>query len=250
MQIIDARIQSTSFRPRSEPVDTLVLHYTALDRDASLRVLRTGAVSAHYVLDMDGTAYRILENHEVAFHAGLSRWRGRPRVNERSIGVEIVNRDGNQHPYPAAQIEALIALCRRIVGENPRIEPANVVGHSDVAPKRKVDPGRLFPWRTLAEAGIGRWPFDAAPEPVGTPAAIQALLEKCGYPAPHAYGTRGQTLVFVADPGRPPPGVTNVVRVETADILRAFMLRFRPERADGPPDPTAMGRLRRLAAVA
>jgi N-acetylmuramoyl-L-alanine amidase len=249
LKIIDARIQSESCKPRTAAVDTLVLHYTALDLEKSLAVLRRGAVSAHYVLAEDGSAYKILENDEVGFHAGLSTWRGRPQVNERSIGIEIVNPDGNANAYPRPQIDALIALCRKVLAENPQIAPQNVVGHSDVSPKRKIDPGRRFPWKRLAQAGIGLWPSAAVPKAVGTPAEIQALLESCGYPAPHAYGTQGAKFVYVSDPLNPPAGVSGVVRVEPPDILRAFQLRFQPENASGTADRITMGRLRKLASL-
>ncbi len=149
LKIEEARIQSTSFRPRVGAVDTLVLHYTALDLDASLRVLRNRGVSVHWVLAEDGRAFRILNDHEVGFHAGLSSLRGKKSVNERSIGIEIVNLDGNENEYPPAQVDGLIELCKKILADNPGIPARNVVGHSDVAPKRKVDPGKNFPGKRL-----------------------------------------------------------------------------------------------------
>lgn len=249
LQIKDARIQSASFHARKQAVDTLVLHYTALDLAASLKVLRTGTVSVHYVLAEDGTAHKILEDKEVGYHAGLSTWRGKPRVNERAIGIEIVNLDGNVHPYPPAQINALIDLIKKILAAQPLILPSNIVGHSDIAPKRKVDPGKLFPWKLLADAGIGLWPDGAAPEPVGSKAALQTLLAQCGYPAPHAYGEKNGSFVVLSDPANPPPGVTNVVRVTTQDILRAFQLRYLPANADGKITPLAMGMVKKLASM-
>jgi N-acetylmuramoyl-L-alanine amidase len=248
LTINNARIRSNSFRPRTEPVDTLVLHYTALDLATSLRVLRDQGVSAHYVLAEDGTAYRILEDNEVAYHAGVSMWRGKTGVNARSIGVEIVNLDGNEYEYPAVQIAALIELCRMILERNPGISPGNVVGHSDVAPKRKVDPGAKFPWQQLADAGIGRWPTDIREEPVGTAPEIQSLLEACGYPKEHAYGMKGEGFTYVADPGNPPADVTKVVRVSTQDILEAFQLRYQPGNVTGAATTATMGMLRTLAA--
>jgi N-acetyl-anhydromuramyl-L-alanine amidase AmpD len=251
LRIRNARIASASFGPRSERVDTLVLHHTALDLAASLKVLREGNVSVHYVLAEDGTVYKLLEDDEVGWHAGLSMWRGRPNVNARSIGIEIVKLDGNLHPYRRAQVAALIELCGLILRRHPGIEPRNVVGHSDIAPKRKVDPGRRFPWQRLAEAGIGRWPAGAVPEPVGTPAEVQALLEACGYPPPHAYGrheARG-AYVFVPDADHPPAGVAAIERVATADIVRAFQLHYQPSVLAGRATAHTMGLLRRLAAM-
>jgi len=249
LTIKNARIQSTSFRPRTETVDTLVLHFTALDLESSLRILRYGDVSSHYVLGEDGIAWKILEDNEVAWHAGLSMWGGRPNVNGRSIGVEIVNLDGNTRDYPAAQIAALIELCTQIIAQNPGISPRKVVGHSDIAPRRKDDPGRKFPWKELAEAGIGLWPETAQDELVGTPQQIQSLLEDCGYPQEHAYGIRDGGYVSFSDSVNPPAGVSNVVRVATADILAAFQLRFQPESVTGIATPATMGRLRRLSAM-
>lgn len=247
LRIKNARIQSASFWPRTETIDTLVLHFTALDLKSSLRILRYGGVSAHYLLAEEGTVYRILEEEEVGWHAGLSMWCGKTGVNERSIGIEIVNLDGNSRDYPAAQIEALIELCGRIIAGNPGITPHNVVGHSDIAPKRKDDPGVKFPWKRLAEAGIGLWPTTTQDEPVGDPPRIQALLEACGYPKEHAWGIRDGACVYVADPTNPPVGVSKVVRVETTDILRAFQLRFQPGSATGIANPATMGILRKLA---
>ena len=266
LNIQNARIQSSSFHARTQVVDTLVLHYTEIDLAASLKVLRTGAVSVHYVLAEDGTAHKILEDNEVGYHAGLSTWHGQPRVNERSIGIEIVNLDGNLHAYPAVQINALIALIKTVLAAHPQIKPGNIVGHSDIAPKRKVDPGKLFPWTKLADAGIGFWPVGAAAavSPAGaatapattaptasTPseAAAEALLTQCGYPAPHAYGESDGKFVYVPDAAHPPAGVTNVVRVTTADILKAFQLRYTPGQADGKLTPQTLGLLKQLAAM-
>jgi len=249
LTIQNARIQSASFRPRTETVDTLVLHFTALDLESSLRILRYGDVSSHYVLAEDGTVYQILEDYEVGWHAGLSMWRGKPGVNGRSIGIEIVNLDGNTIDYPAAQIAALIELCTAIIARNPGISPRNVVGHSDIAPRRKDDPGRKFPWKELAEAGIGLWPASIEAEPVGTLQQIQSLLESCGYPKEHAYGIRDGAYVSLSDPENPPVGVSNVVRVMTPDILRAFQLRFQPDSATGIATPETMGMLRKLSVM-
>jgi N-acetyl-anhydromuramyl-L-alanine amidase AmpD len=249
LEIRDARIQSGSYGQRSQPVDTLVLHYTALDLEASLRVLRHRGVSAHYVLAEDGVAYKLLENHEVAWHAGVSMWRGRRNVNARSIGIEIVNLDGNSHDYPPAQVAALVELCHHVLAQNPGIRPRDIVGHSDVAPRRKVDPGSRFPWQALAAQGVGLWPAEPAMPQDASEAERQALLQACGYAHPHGYGTRGDSFVFVDDPDSPPPGVSRVVRVATRDILRAFQQHYLPATASGEPTPATIGVLRALAAM-
>jgi N-acetylmuramoyl-L-alanine amidase len=199
-------------RPEGTVVDILVLHYTELPLQESLDVLsdegREGRVSAHYVLAEDGTAYRLVPEECVAWHAGRSHWRGREALNATSIGIEIVNLHGDRHDYPAQQIAALIELCRAILARHPAIEPRNVVGHSDIAPQRKIDPGRRFPWKTLADAGIGLWPRSD-----GRPLFGELLpgLQRYGYAPP--------------------------VAVPPREIVKAFQRHFRPARVDGMADP-------------
>jgi N-acetylmuramoyl-L-alanine amidase len=204
-------LPSPNHAARQSAVDVLVLHYTELPLDESLKVLRDGGranrVSAHYVVAEDGVVYRLVPEDRVAWHAGRSYWRGREALNGSSIGIEIVNLHGDRHDYPDGQIAALVELCRDIIGRHPAIEPRNVVGHSDIAPKRKVDPGLRFPWAKLAEGGVGLWPRpDAAP--LG--GDIQVALQRFGYPP--------------------------AVDVTTADIVASFQRRFRPAKADGSVD--------------
>jgi N-acetylmuramoyl-L-alanine amidase len=201
-------LPSPNHAARQSAVDVLVLHYTELPLDESLKVLRDdkrpNRVSAHYVLAEDGTAYRLVPEDRVAWHAGRSYWRGHEALNGTSIGIEIVNLHGDRHDYPDVQIAALVELCRDIIGRHPAIEPRNVVGHSDIAPKRKVDPGLRFPWAKLAASGIGLWPRPGA-APLG--GDMQAALQRFGYP---------------------PAG-----DVTTADIVASFQRRFRSAKADG-----------------
>jgi N-acetylmuramoyl-L-alanine amidase len=207
-------LPSPNQAPRIEPVDVLVLHYTELPLKESLDILRDAArplrVSAHYVLAEEGTVYRLVPEACVAWHAGRSHWRGRDLLNGSSIGIEIVNLHGDRHDYPPAQIAALIALCHEIIARHPAIAARNVVGHSDVAPKRKIDPGLRFPWATLAQAGIGLWPRCGAAPVEGD---VQAALQRFGYPAPD-------------EPHD----------LEASDIIASFQRRFRPGRADGVAD--------------
>lgn len=171
-------------RPAGATIDTLVLHYTGMtSAAAAIDRLRDPAasVSSHYVVDEDGTVVRLVPEDAMAFHAGLSCWRGRERLNEVSVGIEIVN-PGHEHgyrPFPAAQMDAVAALCRAILGRHP-IPARNVVAHSDIAPNRKQDPGELFPWRWLAGHGVGLWPGpdgDQAPDPESALAAIGYRLD-------------------------------------------------------------------------
>ncbi|MBS0547046.1 MAG: N-acetylmuramoyl-L-alanine amidase [Proteobacteria bacterium] len=202
----------------ADPVDILVLHYTELPLKESLDILsddkREGRVSAHYVLDLDGTAYRLVPEGRTAWHAGRSYWRGREALNATSIGIEIVNLHGDRHDYPPAQVSALIELCTGILSRHPAIEPRNVVGHSDIAPQRKIDPGRRFPWKTLAEAGIGLWPRPGARPLDGD---FQAGLQRFGYTPP--------------------------IAVPPREIVKAFQRRFRPAQVDGMADPETRARL-------
>ena len=247
MRHIEAPLRSASCRPRSEAIDTLVLHYTELDLQQSLAILCDGPVSVHWLLDVDGTAYRLVDEELVAYHAGLSMWRGRKAVNERSAGIEIVNLNGNHHPYPEQQIAALIALCEDILARHRGIAAAGVVGHSDIAPKRKVDPGILFPWRRLAAAGIGLWPEAERVKAGDRAADVLRLLQRCGYPPPHGYGWKDSlpALFALGEPVR--PDRDEVVWVEEADLIAAFQRRFRPRQVDGIADGETLALLRGLA---
>jgi N-acetylmuramoyl-L-alanine amidase len=188
-----------------------VLHYTELPLRESLDVLtdasRPTRVSAHYLIAENGTIHQLVPESRVAWHAGRSWWRGREALNGTSIGLEIVNLWGDTNEYPAPQVAALIELCHRIREHHPAIVPRNIVGHSDIAPRRKIDPGTCFPWRTLAEAGIGLWPRSADRFLEGD---IQPALQQFGYM---------------------PPG-----EVPAEEIVKAFQRHFRPSRIDGVAD--------------
>jgi N-acetylmuramoyl-L-alanine amidase len=211
MKVIERPSPNNASRPAGAEIDLLVLHYTELPLAESLHVLTDPArplrVSSHYVLAEDGTLYRLVPEERAAWHAGRSYWRGREALNGSSIGIEIVNLHGDRHDYPEQQVEALIEQCRAIIARHPAIVPRNVVGHSDVAPQRKIDPGLRFPWQTLAAAGIGLWPTPGAAPVEGD---IHEALQRFGYP---------------------PPG-----EVEGPEIVKAFQRRFRPARVDGEAD--------------
>lgn len=155
-------LPSPNFGNRDANVSMLVLHYTGMRtaKEALDRLVNKEAkVSSHYVVDEDGTIYQLVEEKNTAWHAGVSYWRGQKNVNNISIGIEIVN-PGHEFGYrafPKAQMERVAELCTGIIERN-KILPVNVVGHSDVAPARKEDPGELFNWKWLAEKGIGLWP--------------------------------------------------------------------------------------------
>ncbi len=159
-----------------------------------------------------------------AWHAGVSCWQGRERLNDSSIGIEIVNPGHGQgyRAFPAAQIEALARLAQAIM-ERWAIPACRVLGHSDIAPERKIDPGERFPWQRLAARGVGIWPVTGLTEAPDPPRA-RRLLEEIGY-----------------RPVAGPPG--------EALLLAAFQRHFRPERVDGRLDPTTMARLGAVAAL-
>jgi N-acetylmuramoyl-L-alanine amidase len=156
----------------------VVIHHTSNDsNDAALRTLTDPlrGVSAHYLVARDGTVFQLVDETMRAWHAGKSYWGGNTDLNSSSIGIELDN--NGEEPFPAAQISALLALLAD-VGERYRIPAANYIGHADVAPTRKTDPSRLFPWRTLAEHGFGLWcdaPTSGPPPNFDAAMALQAL---------------------------------------------------------------------------
>jgi N-acetylmuramoyl-L-alanine amidase len=164
MNILDK--PSPNFDSRDgQPVDMLVLHYTGMKSAANAldRLCDpTAKVSAHYVIDEEGKIYQLVAEENRAWHAGLSYWRARTNINQRSIGIELVN-PGHEYgyrPFPEAQMVSLAELCKDIVSRHD-IPARNIVGHSDIAPERKEDPGELFDWEWLAENGVGLWPMQA-----------------------------------------------------------------------------------------
>ena len=152
MNLIEA--PSPNFDPRTVTPSILVLHYTGMKtgEEAIARLRHPEAkVSAHYVVEEDGRVFRLVPEERRAWHAGVSFWRGRRNVNGDSIGIEIVNpgHEWGYRPFPEAQVAAVIELVADI-RTRWAIEDRDIVGHSDVAPARKEDPGELFPWKRLA----------------------------------------------------------------------------------------------------
>ncbi len=208
-------------RPAGALVDTLVLHYTGMQTaQAALDRLRdpAAAVSSHYVVEEDGAVWRLVPEGRRAFHAGVSCWRGHAALNGRSIGIEVVNpgHEWGYRAFPALQMAALCDLCLGILARHP-IPARNVVGHSDVAPDRKQDPGELFDWEGLARNGVGLWPG-----PDGTPVPdARAALEAIGYPVP-----------------------------DLATTLRAFQRHWLPDQVTGEAGPATLARLGAVLAAA
>lgn len=160
MKVIAA--PSPNFDTRKHPVSMIVLHYTGMQTgQAALdRMCDPAAkVSAHYMVEEDGRVFQLVDERHRAWHAGVGYWRGQTDINSASVGIEIVNggHDSGLPSFPHTQIGTVIELCQKMI-RRYCLGPWNIVGHSDIAPGRKQDPGQRFPWKHLAEAGIGIWP--------------------------------------------------------------------------------------------
>ncbi|MGH7013108.1 MAG: N-acetylmuramoyl-L-alanine amidase [Stellaceae bacterium] len=229
MQIVER--PSPSHDARTSGVDMLIIHYTGMrDQAATLARLTDPAakVSAHYLIDEDGTVGRLVPEDRRAWHAGVSFWRGRSDINGASIGIELVNpgHDFGYRDFPPAQMEALAALATDI-RQRHRIPDRYVLGHSDVAIGRKQDPGERFDWQWLARRGIGLWPDFAGGPLAGDIALLQRNLAKFGYDCPQS-GTLDEA---------------------TRATVRAFHLHFRSQHCDGIPDQETRRRAAVLAAM-
>jgi len=234
---VDRPSPNSDARPPGRPPDLLILHYTGMRTcEAALERLcdRDAKVSAHYCIDEDGGLYALVPEERRAWHAGVSAWEGERDVNARSIGIELVNpgHDFGYRPFPEAQIASLVALAGDIVARY-QIAPWHVLGHSDVAPARKSDPGELFPWRRLAEEGIGLWiepPAMARGAAADCPVAdLRDLLADFGYDvAPHGcYDAAVQAAVTALQRHWRPACVDGVADAQTVAILQALVDRKR-----------------------
>lgn len=194
LEIIPA--PSPNFDSRTAPPDMLILHYTGMQTgEAALARLRDpeAKVSSHYLVEEDGRVFSLVAEERRAWHAGKSFWKGETGLNGNSIGIEIVNpgHEFGYRPFPDAQIASVIELLSEI-RERWTISDARILGHADIAPDRKEDPGELFPWKRLAEAGHGLWaePPPAPGEPLSEGAegvgvfALQAGLTRMGFDIP------------------------------------------------------------------
>ena len=231
MTFIDA--PSPNFNERIAPPDVIVLHYTGMPTGPeALERLRDPAakVSSHYLVEEDGRVFRLVPEERRAWHAGVSFWKGETDLNGRSVGIEIVNpgHEFGYRPFPDAQIAAVIDLVADI-RSRWEVADGRIIGHSDIAPTRKEDPGELFPWKRLAEAGHGLWVEpDAAPgAPLGEGEegagvfALQAGFTRLGYDCA-------------------PSGKFDA---HTAAVVRAFQRHWRQEKVDGIADGMTRARL-------
>jgi N-acetylmuramoyl-L-alanine amidase len=219
--------------------DMIVLHYTGMrDTQAAISLLCTPAseVSAHYVVLEDGHIIQLVAEERRAWHAGAASWAGETDINSCSIGIEIAN-PGHEHGYPdfpKRQIAAVTALCRSIFTRH-KIAPDRVLGHSDVAPARKQDPGEKFPWRVLADSGIGMW---SKPAPISQTGSIYVLGE-----TDPIIEDAQRLLVRYGYGGVP---VTGYLDGTTRDAIAAFQRHFRPARVDGVIDVSTRTTLKAL----
>jgi len=220
----------------NQRVRFLVLHYTAVDDAESLRLLTQGNASAHYLVPSipkikagKPVVLQLVPESLRAWHAGASQWNGRTNLNDSSIGIEIVNLGFSEsvqgkhwYPFNEAQIQLLIPLIKDIA-QRYQISPDNIVGHSDIAPQRKYDPGPLFPWQRLAQQGLGAWPDSdrvayylagRLPNSAVPVAPLQQALVRYGYSVP----------------------TTGVLDSETQRVISAFQMHFRPANFSGQPD--------------
>ena len=221
---ISERYTATSHDSR---VQFIVLHNTETGFGESLKILTEGPVSSHYLVDANPPRiYRLVPEGRRAWHAGASSWRGVTALNATSIGIEIVNDGNNGHregpfaPYDPAQVEAVVALVKDIATRY-RVQPHHIVGHSDIAPQRKQDPGPAFPWQRLVQAGLVPWPDEALVAEAqarftGAVPAVAWFQEKL---AAHGFEVPRHGELDVA----------------TRNVIAAFQMKYRPARCDGEP---------------
>lgn len=229
---------SLGAEPRKEAIRFLILHHTAGSLPSSLRTLQgrdpNHKVGVHYVLtdEPKPRVIRMVPEDQSAYHAGGSSWGPTIALNQQSIGIEIINLDGNIHPYSAAQEELLFALCTDII-QRHGIKPQHVLGHSDIAVGRKIDPGSLFPWKNLAALGVGAWPLatevkaNLLRNPRLPPDEIRKLLQAYGYG--FAAGEAGLKLGITAFQRHfRTSKVDGLADAETVSILQALVRRYEP----------------------
>lgn len=234
----------------------IILHYTAdCHKSQAYRALSNffRPVSAHYLIAADGTVLQLVDETKRAWHAGKSSWRGNKQMNTYSIGIEIVNpgftkkkkdpctnnkeiwnqNTGKQvtgsdyywYPFTQEQIESTVKLCKEI-SKRYNIAPEYILGHSDIAPGRKVDPGPLFPWKQLAENDVGAWPNKEKQTATTQPTIIetQKALQKWGYSVP----------------------ISGKLDKKTKQAIQAFQIHFRSENINGTLDAETISLLQNL----
>ncbi|WP_424363885.1 N-acetylmuramoyl-L-alanine amidase [Methylocystis parvus] len=228
---------SPNHGPRAKPISALILHYTGMPTaESALELLCSPIreVSAHYFVEEDGRVLQLTPEERRAWHAGVSYWAGETDMNSASIGIEIAHPGHiDPHPFPAPQIEAVIALSRDIC-ERRKIAPERILAHSDIAPRRKIDPGEFFPWEELAAAGVGR--YLASTQSDGP--ALEA--DMAGAAVSHLQSQLANFGYKIAE--------TGIYDDDTVATVAAFQRHFRRERVDGRADAATIDILTRLLA--
>jgi N-acetylmuramoyl-L-alanine amidase len=219
---------------RKQRVGLVVLHYTGMNTASqALRRLCDPAaqVSAHYLVDEEGSIFQLVPEDRRAWHAGVSYWKGVRDINSCSVGIEIANpgHDYGYRAFPHAQIDAVTALTSDIIARH-KLHPADVIGHSDIAPGRKIDPGELFPWRELARKGIGVWPTLSGTKHLITTDEAMTLLSGIGYAVPLSAELGADILA------------------KPADAVAAFQRHYRTNRIDGVLDAETLALIQALSA--
>ena len=223
-ELIHREAPSPNWDERKAPVSMVVLHYTGMPTaaEALARMCDAAAkVSAHYMIDEDGAVTRLVAENKRAWHAGRAFWRGVADINSASIGIELVNpgHEWGYREFPEAQMEALIPLLAALL-KGYDIPRANVVGHSDVAPARKDDPGELFDWELLARYHLALpRPVLQIPSPYDNDSAFYLALERFGYDI-----ADGLAAVRAFQRRWRPSCIDGVIDGETSAILFALLL--------------------------
>lgn len=244
-------IDNTSFRAKAcnRRVRFLILHYTAGNFASSIAALTGENVSSHYLVPNiedksyieagfnDLRIFNLVDESERAWHAGVSSWGDRKNINDTSIGIEIVNEASFNKgeftfpPYPPEQIKTVMALVKNILERYPDILPVNVIGHSDIAPGRKTDPGPCFPWKQFYDAGLGAW-YDEDTK--------NDFLVKFRRKIPE----RAVIIKMLNDYGYDTKNV--ITSYGFKDLIQSFQLHFRPTNCNGKPDSETMSILAAL----
>ena len=223
LSILPWQDKCTSYSSR---IQYLVIHATELNFAESLHRL-THEVSVHYLIpqveemqNLNCEVIQLVNEYDQAWHAGLSAWERRANINDTSIGIEIVNKstENSAQGFQQEQIAALVKLSQDILKRYPSITPTRVLGHSDIAPMRKQDPGPLFPWQQLAAQGIGMWCWNNELAVLDAPFSLEMAIEKLallGYPT-----------TSLKHPQKEPGDLAPI-------LIQAFQMRFRPSLHDG-----------------
>jgi N-acetylmuramoyl-L-alanine amidase len=215
---INTKFSSVNSSVRTSKIEYIILHYTEIPlQDALTRLISAKSeVSAHYLIKKDGEVLQLVDDYKIAWHAGKSSWKNFTHLNRHSLGIEIDNSGISE--FSSIQIESCIELCLYLLNKH-NINPARVIGHSDVAPDRKIDPGIFFDWQRLAKHGLGWWHnLDYS----------QELANKILY----KFGQEGKKIAKLQQDLRKLGYKVNIsgkIDIQTNNVIRAFQAHFCPK---------------------